>query len=193
MDTCGIHRGKTGAWLCGTQAYLSAVAGRVVLVLSILVFFAGCGYRLAGRGELPGKISTISVRMLENRSSETGVETLVTNALISELNRRRTGSVTDPERADAVLSGTIQSLTWDTVAHRGVNTASERRVYITFALTLTDRSGEVLWKRSSLSGAQAYAVLEGNKSATDNNRRQAIGILAEKMAESIYRSLTDNF
>ena len=148
---------------------------------------------MAGRGELPGNIQTIAVRMLDNRSTETGIEALITNALVNELNRRRRGSVVQVERADAVLAGTIDSLTWDTVAHRGVNTASQRRVYATISLTLKDHSGNVLWKRSGLSGQQAYAVVDDNKPAEEFNRRQAIGILAQKMAETVYRRLTDNF
>lgn len=163
------------------------------ITLIAVGILSGCGYRLAGRGELPGDTQTIAVRMLENKSSETGVETLITNALINELNRRRRGSVVDADRADAVLSGTIESLSWDTVAHIGVNTASERRVYATISLTLTDRSGNVLWKRSGLSGEQAYAVLNDNKPQTEYNRRQAIAVLAQQVAENVYRRLTDNF
>lgn len=177
-----------------------ASAGGFVRTLTLGIFclavahcWTGCGYQLAGRGELPGNIQSIAVRMLENRSSETGVETLITNALINELNQRRHGSVTAPDRADAVLAGTIDSLSWDTVAHRGVNTAAERKVYATISLTLTDRSGKVLWKRSGLSGSQAYSVVGDNKTATEINRRQAIAVLAEQVAENVYRRLTDNF
>jgi len=165
----------------------------VVFALIVAGGLTGCGYRLAGRGELPGGAQTIAIRMLENRSSESGIETLITNALINELNRRRRGSVVDVGRADAVLAGTIESLTWDTVAHRGINTASERRVYASISLTLTDPSGKVLWKRSGLNGEQAYSVVDGNKSATEFNRRQAIAVLAVQVAESVYRRLTDNF
>jgi outer membrane lipopolysaccharide assembly protein LptE/RlpB len=161
--------------------------------LAAAQYWTGCGYQLAGRGELPGNIQSIAVRMLENRSAETGVETLITNALINELNRRRRGSVAAPDRADAVLTGTIESLSWDTVAHRGVNTAAERKVYATISLTLTDRSGKVLWKRSGLSGSQAYTVAGDNKTATEINRRQAIAVLAEQVAENVYRRMTDNF
>lgn len=165
----------------------------MVLALIAAGVLTGCGYRLAGRGELPGGTQTIAIRMLANRSSESGIETLMTSALINELSRRRRGSVVDVGRADAVLAGTIESLTWDTVAHRGVNTASERRVYAIISLTLTDRSGNVIWQRSGLNGEQAYAVVDGNKSATEFNRRQAIGVLAEQVAEKVYRRLTDNF
>jgi outer membrane lipopolysaccharide assembly protein LptE/RlpB len=165
----------------------------VVTAVLAAFWLGGCGYHLAGRGDLPGHIETIAVRMLVNRSSETGVETLMTNALITELNRRRSGSVRSVEQADAVLSGTIDTIRWDTVAHRGVNTASERRVYATLSLTLTDRSGNVLWQRSGLRAEQAYAVKGDDKTSTDYNRHQAIGVLAQHMAENIYRRLTDNF
>jgi len=178
----------------GEPARVFVCAARWLLFALIATgLLTGCGYRLAGRGELPGNTQTISVRMLENRSSETGVETLITNALINELNRRRRGSVVNADRADAVLAGTIESITWDTVSHSGINTASERRVYATISLTLTDRSGKVLWKRTGLTGEQAYTVVNDNKSATEFNRRQAISILAGQVAENVYRRLTDNF
>lgn len=152
-----------------------------------------CGYQFAGRGDLPGGIQTLAVQVLENRSSETGIETIVTGALVNELNRRRQGSVVNVAKADAVLSGTIESIAWGTVTRSGINTASERRVHATLSLTLTDNSGNVLWKRSGLKAAQAYAVAAGKKTETENSRRQAISALSEQMAEYVYRRLTDNF
>jgi outer membrane lipopolysaccharide assembly protein LptE/RlpB len=172
--------------------YLRTLGWGLILLLATQ-YGVGCGYRLAGRGELPGNVQSVAVKMLENRSSETGVETLMTNALINELNRRRRGSVVAPDQADAVLTGTIESLSWDTVAHIGVNTAAQRKVYATMSLTLTDRSGHVVWRRTGLSGSQAYTVVDGNKTATEINRRQAVAILAEQVAENVYRRLTDNF
>lgn len=158
-----------------------------------LGLLTACGYKVSGRGELPGGVQTIDIQVLENRSSETGVEITITNALTNELNRRRQGSVAQRDKADARLSGTIESLTWDTVSRTGINTASERKVYAKLSLTLTDKSGNVLWKRIGLRGEQAYVVVAGDKAATDRNRRIAIDELSEKMAEYVYRSLTDNF
>ncbi len=165
-----------------------------LLILSgILATVTACGYQFAGRGDLPGGIQTLSVRILENRTSETGVETIFSNALINELNRRRSGSVVEDARADAVLQGAIDSLAWDTVARTGSNTAAERRVYAAVTLSLTDMEGNELWKRSGIRAEQAYAVVAGNKSATESNRRRAIATLSEQMAEEVYRRLTDNF
>ena len=138
----------------------------VSIIVAWITILVGCGYRLAGRGQWPGNIQTVAVHMLENRSSETGLEAVMTNALINELNRRRRGSVVSSENADAYLKGTIESIRWDTIAHRGINTASERRVYATVSLILTNQSGTVLWKRTGLSAEQAYTVINEDKTAT---------------------------
>ncbi len=167
--------------------------GVVIWIGLLVTIFQGCGYRMAGRGTLPGGIQTLSVRILENRSSETGAETWVTNALIGELSRRRQGSVVDAAHAEATLSGAIDSLTWDTVTRRGLNTAAERRVVATVSLTLIDTRGEIIWKRTGLRAEQAYVVVEGNKSATDFNRRNAIKELSDRIAENVYRRLTEQF
>jgi outer membrane lipopolysaccharide assembly protein LptE/RlpB len=164
-----------------------------IICAGIVCMTAGCGYQFAGRGELPGGIQTLSVRILENRSSESGVETIFTNSLINELNRRRRGSVVEDARADAILQGSIESLGWETVARVGTHTAAERRVYASLALRLTDMHGKDLWKRRGLRAEQAYVVVDGNKSATESNRRRAITILSEQMAETVYRRLTDHF
>ena len=161
--------------------------------LLCMAMLMGCGYQLAGRGDLPGGIQTIAVQVLENRSSQTGAEITFTNALINELNRRRRGSVVQTGRADATLNGTIESISWDTVSRSGANTATERRVYASLSLTLTDHAGNVLWRRSGLAAEQAYGVVDGDKTATENNRRLAINLLSEQMAEYVYRRLTDNF
>jgi len=168
----------------------------IVLALSISLLLIGlyaCGYQLAGTGGLPGGIQTLHVQVVANSSSETGTETLVTNALISELNRRRQGVVVEADAAEAVLTGAIDALTWDTVSLRGLTTAAERRVYLTLSLSLVATNGDVLWKRSGLRAEQAYAVVEGNKPATENNRRSAIREVSLRLAEDVYRRMTDQF
>ena len=153
----------------------------------------GCGYRLAAQGGLPGDIQSLHVQLIENRSSETGAEVLITDALISELNRRRKGLVVDAPAAEATLSGTLESITWDTVTRKGLSTAAERRVYVVVSLSMVNETGETLWRRSRLQEEQTYTVVDGNKPATENNRRSAIRELFNRLAETVYRSMTDQF
>ena len=168
--------------------------GVVIWIGLLATVLQGCGYQMAGRGDLPGGVQTLSVRILENRSSETGAEIWVTNALIGELSRRRQGSVVDAQHAEATLSGAIESLTWDTVTRKGLNTAAERRVVATVSLTLTDTREKLSGSAAGLRAEQAYVVVEGNKPATDNNRRNAIRELSvQRIAENAYRRLTEQF
>lgn len=158
-----------------------------------LVALSGCGYQLAGRGALPGNVQTIGIKMLANRSMETGAEAIVTNALSDELNRRRPGTLKRVIDADAVMSGVIDAINRKTVSRAGTLTASQRRVSVTLSLTLKDRSGKILWQRSRLTAQGDYTVVAGNNTTTENNRREAIFEAAQLLAEGVYRALTDDF
>lgn len=163
------------------------------LIVFLILPLTGCGYRMAGGGSLPGGVETIAVTLLENRTSETGLESVMTGALITELNRRRKGGVSDVDHAQAVLGGTIQALGRDTIARRGTSTSLERRVYVVANLTLTHQDGEVLWKGEGLRAEQAYAVSGDDSAVTDANRREAISQLSQRLAETVIRRLTDDF
>jgi outer membrane lipopolysaccharide assembly protein LptE/RlpB len=161
-------------------------------VLCGVMLLTGCGYQLAGSGELPGEVATIAIPMLANRTAESGLEAVMTNALIDELSRRRQNLVVSEERADAVLRGTISGLGTETLSRSATLTAVERRLVITAELTLTDRNGNVLWQDRQLRAEQAYAVA-GTKAGTETNRRLAIGQVAQRLAEYVYERLTDAF
>jgi outer membrane lipopolysaccharide assembly protein LptE/RlpB len=160
-------------------------------VLSICL--AGCGYRMIGGGSLPGAVETVAIPLLTNRTSETGLETVLTNTLIVQMNRRQKGRVVDAEEAQAFLGGTIDALGRETLARKGTHTSLERRVYVVVSLTLTRKNGEQLWKGSGLRAEQAYVVIDGDPISTDANRRRAIEQLAERLAETVVRRLTDDF
>jgi outer membrane lipopolysaccharide assembly protein LptE/RlpB len=153
----------------------------------------GCGYHFAGKGELPGGVDRIAVNVLKNRSTMNDIESTVTNALVNEINRRNRGAIVKGSEAEATLAGTIDSITWDTVSRRGVTTAAERRVYLVISLVLSDLDGTVLWKRARLAAEQAYTVVDGDKPATESNRRQAIDLAAQRVAEKAYQQMIDNF
>ncbi len=165
--------------------------GLLAWCLSIFLL-TGCGYRLAGSGQLPGDVKTIAVQVFTNRTAESGLETTVTNAVIDELTRRRQDLVVEVGEAEGILSGTIGRLTTATVSRSGTLTALERKVVVTASFVLKDPNGKTLWQRGAVSAEQAYAV-EDSKSATDMNRRLAIGLAAQRLAESFYVSLTDSF
>jgi hypothetical protein len=158
-----------------------------------MVALGGCGYRMIGAGSLPGGVETIAINVLENRTSESGLETQVTDALITELNRRKQNSVAQVNQAQAVLNGTIDSLDSKTVARKGTQTSLERRVRLQVSLDLTQKDGKRLWKGKGLAAEQTYLVSSDNSVDTEANRKQAIDLATQRLAENVVRRLTDDF
>ena len=163
----------------------------VFAILWFLAFLSACGYRFAGGGTLPSGIKSVCVTILANRTSETGVENTFTNDLIYEFTRN--GKIASIDKADALLSGVVKSMSIETISRSGAHTSIERRVTVTLDLKLTDNDGRIIWSVKGVSGNEAYKVVSDNKLSTEQNRRNAISTLSERLAEKIYNSLTENF
>ena len=161
------------------------------IILSWLLFSA-CGYRFPGSGSLPSGIKSISIKMFENLSAETGVENVITNDLIYEFTRHDRAVVTSGDMADAILAGVVKSMSTVTISHRGEYTSNERRVEVKVDLQLTDKSGGVIWSAKDVSENQEYKVMS-DKQSTERNRKAAIERLSKRLSEKIYNSLTVDF
>jgi hypothetical protein len=160
-------------------------------VLAMLV--SACDYRFAGQGQLLGGISGVKIAVFENRTSETGVETIVTRCLRDEFVRR--GVKTCGDRADAghgVLSGSVASLQIHTISRSGQSTALERRVRLTVDVIFSGIDGETRWSAEGLTDSEAYDV-ESSKPETEQNRSAAIEKVAGRIAEVVYSRMTDDF
>lgn len=166
----------------------------IIFGLLLSAIFISCGYQFAGGGSFPAGVTRIFIPMMANRTAETGVERVFTNDLIYEFTRsRKEGLAKDRTRADGILIGTIQRLSVQNISRSSVSTAKERRVTGTVALHLESPDGRVLWKSGSIVEQEAYEVVAENKTATDQNKSDAIAELSRKMAESAFTRLTDDF
>jgi len=174
------------------DGYLKQVA-KVMIPLALFVAVAACGYQLKGTGLSPPEgVRTISVTVLENRTSESGIQTFITSDLAYEFTRSKVLSVVDKETADAVLSGTVESMGVDTISHTASYGSGERRVTITLNLTLKSRDGKVLWSDAAISDQEAFEV-SGNKLVTEKNRRTAIEAISERLAEKVHNRILQDF
>ena len=156
------------------------------------LLFSACGYRFAGGGSLPSGITSISVEMFENRTGETGVENIITNDLIYEFTRHEQVVVTGSDKADARLTGAVQSISERAISHTGEYTSNERRVELKLDFQLTDKSGGVIWSAKAVSENEAYQVMP-EKQSTERNKRVAIETLSKRLAENIFNRLTADF
>lgn len=161
-------------------------------VILIPLFFSACGYRFAGSGNLPEGIQTIAIQVLENRTSEIGLENTITNDLIYEFTRKGRSVQKNVKQADAVLAGVIQSAYITTISRRARQSPLARRIRINVNLTLTGSDGGVKWSASDISEYEEYDVA-ADKQATEFNKRQAIEKISKRLAEKVHNRLTDNF
>jgi outer membrane lipopolysaccharide assembly protein LptE/RlpB len=161
-------------------------------VIVILLFFSACGYRFSGSGNLPGGIQTVAIEIFENRTTETGLENTITNNLIYEFSRKGRRVQKDSKKAEAVLTGVIESERITTISRQAQQSALARRVTIVVSLKLTGSDGGVKWSASGVSAFQDYNVTT-DKQANEISKRRAIENLSKKLAEKVYNRLTDNF
>ena len=163
------------------------------IIFLLLLISSACGYRFSGKENLPSGVERIFVTVFENRTMETGVETLFTDDIIQEFIRNRKNSLANTRTgADAVLSGAVESIRIRTISREGTHTPLERRVWATVSLKLTGSDGRVIWKKSGISESETYDVMP-LKQQTERNRLDAISVLSKRIAERVYFRLTDDF
>ncbi len=173
---------------------MKKTAKKIGLFLFLPLLLTACGYRFAGSGPFPAGVNRIFIEVLENRTSKVGVERIVTNQLIFEFSRQRESSlVSSPDKADAVLKGSINSIRTQTISRVGTQVANEREVTMTVELTLIKKDGgAIVWAAKGLSDREAYDV-DSVKVETDRNEELAITRLSERLSERIFNRLTDDF
>jgi outer membrane lipopolysaccharide assembly protein LptE/RlpB len=165
---------------------------RALAALAILIVLGGCGYHFKGSLRAPAGVRTIAVSVLENRTAESGIETVFTNDLVYEFTRSKVLRVADGNTADAVLSGTVVSLKVDTISHTASYQSEERRVTVRLALALKRADGEFIWSDPRLLDREAYKV-SPDKLTTERNRRMAIEVLSERLAEKVHNRILEDF
>jgi outer membrane lipopolysaccharide assembly protein LptE/RlpB len=164
-----------------------------VFIFLIAILSAACGYRFAGQGGFPGGTNRLFVNVLENQTQETGVENIVTAALLSELTLRKTDELASGiDDADVVLSGVVTGVAIQTISVSKPTVADERRVTVSIDLKLTRKNGGTVWAARGLSDFEAYLV-DSNPEITDANRRNAIMVLSKRIAERTVNRFNDDF
>ncbi len=158
----------------------------------ILASTAACGYHFSGGGELPEGIQRLNISVFENRSGETGIETLVTNDIVNQFIRFDTVELVEKGRADAILTGTIRSARIRTISHISPSRPAERRITLYLEIALKTPEGRVIWSAHDISASDSYDM-STEKRRTEQYKKSAIAKLSERLAERIYYRLTDEF
>jgi hypothetical protein len=121
------------------------------------------------------------------------MENLLVDDLMYEFTRNGQKVVADPGGAQAVLSGTITSVSVDTVSYGADRTSLESRVTLVADLFLRSSTGEELWSVRGLVERQAFGTSRDDSQVGDANRQDALALASRRFAESVYARMTDDF
>lgn len=167
------------------------------LIISLAIILAGasaCGYSFRGKqNNLPSEVRTIAIPMFANRTGETRIESIFTDAVIFQFTRSQMLRVVDQGSSDAVLKGTIFRVDIVDVAYTADETSRQRRATVHVDARLTQTSnGKILWQNPDLVQRQTYSV-GSSPQATEANKRAALSLAASSMAQTLHDGVFENF
>jgi outer membrane lipopolysaccharide assembly protein LptE/RlpB len=166
-----------------------------LIVLFMLFMAAGCGYHTAGHAvNLPENVKTIAVPAFKNETLTYRIEQMLTASVVREFTTRtHYRIVSDGEDADATLRGTVLSttaspLTYDTATGR----AASILVVVSMKVTLTDRSGKVLYENPAYLFREQYEVSQDLASFFEEDS-PAFRRLSQDFARTLVSNILEGF
>lgn len=174
--------------------YLAAVKILNAAILVLVAASLGCGYHVVGRsGSLKG-IERVTLQTFENDSFEPGYELDMTEAFLQEFHRRGTVElVTDPSKADLVLSGRILP-----VKTRG-DSYSSSALALEYGLVVQVEIFAVLKDGTEISlGPSTYKETERYLASADievarKNKKEALRTMASVLAGRVHDAMILRF
>jgi hypothetical protein len=156
--------------------------------LALLAACTGCGYHIAGRGDLmPKTVKTICIPALGNATTRYRLPVLLVGDITREfISRTRLTVVPDPNQADAILSGTVVNfVNYPTIIDPVTNRATGVQAVVTVQLTLTDRrTGAVLFARTNAEFRERYEIATDTQAYFDES-----GTGMERLSKDVARSV----
>ncbi|MBF8300777.1 MAG: hypothetical protein HW394_1147 [Acidobacteria bacterium] len=176
---------------------------RFALPFVVVLGFAssGCGYALSGRGSfLPDYIRVVGIPQLVNNSAFFQVEQILTEKIRTEfIGRGRYTVITAPEGADAVVTGTVSSITVNPVGFTDQQLASRYQFTLTMRVEFTDtRTTKVLWANSSLTFREEYELTTRSNTALEgasflSQERSSFDRIADDVARTVVTAIVEAF
>lgn len=166
------------------------------LTAVLLAGLMGCGYHTAGHAvQLPENIKTIAVPAFKNETLTYRIEEMLTASVVREFTTRTHYRIVnaDASDADATLRGTVLStvatpLTYDTNTGR----AASVLVVVSMKVTLTDRSGKVLYQNPAYLFREQYEVSQDLSSFFEEDS-PAFRRLSQDFARTLVANILEGF
>lgn len=161
-------------------------------VLAAVVSLGCASYRVVRSSAGLGPVHRVAVPTLGNASYEPGLDLLVTDALRREFSRRGgVELVSDPARADLVVSGAVLPLKTDARSFSSIAFALEYQMEMQLSLTAHRSDGTVVAiEPGALRDWELY-LTSADVEAERRNRDEALRRLAAELASRVRDSLAE--
>ena len=161
----------------------------------------GCGYALSGRGSfLPAYIRVVGIPQLVNNTAFFQVEQILTEKIRTEfIGRGRYTVVPEPEGADAVVTGTVTSISVQPIGFTEQQLASRYQFTLTMNVQFTDaRTTQVLWANSALTFREEYELSTRSNVALEgatflSQERSSFDRIADDVARTVVTAILEAF
>lgn len=164
--------------------------GGLALIVATLTL-AACGYSF--QGTLPSHIKTVAVPMFLNRTSQPGVEGIITNAVVHAFATNGRLRVVRTGEADAILNGEVTGYSVGPIAFSPSLGIQEYRLSVVLNLTMRDvRRNVVIFQQNGVSEIADFRVA-GSVSTTVSVEQTALTAAAGEIARSIVSLAIDRF
>jgi hypothetical protein len=172
-----------------------------LIVLMLALTSSSCGYALAGRGSfLPAYIRIIGIPQLVNNTPFFQVEQVLTEKIRTEfIGRGNYTVIPDATGADAVVSGTVTSVSVQPVGFTDQQLASRYLFTLTMNVAFTDtRTNMVLWSNEALSFSSEYELQTRGNTAIEgagflDQERSSFDRIATDIARSVVTAIVEAF
>jgi hypothetical protein len=176
-----------------------------LLVLAAAVASSSCGYALAGHGSfLPESIKVIGIPLFTNTTSFFDIGQILTDKVRTEfIGRGRYRIIPEATGADAVLAGTISSITIAPTAFSAQQQASRYTITVIANIELRDtQASTVLWSNPSLVVREEYeatgttsaaGVTSVDPSSFFNQETNAVERVGTQFARTVVSAILEAF
>jgi hypothetical protein len=171
-----------------------------MVLLALVAASSACGYSLAGRGSfLPESIRTIGVPLFVNQTQVFDVERRLTERVRSEfIGRGKYRVIPETAGADAVLTGTIGSITLSPSSFNDNQQATRYVIVVTTSLEFKDvKADKVLWSNPSWQFREEYQLTTATEAldptAFFGQEANALDRIANDFARSVVSAILEAF
>ena len=187
------------------------------LIFILCCLTSGCGYHFRSAGKPIGiKLDSMAIPLFSSTSSFMGVEGEFTRIVREEFITHSRVRMENKDKAQAVLSGRIHSITTEPLTYRITKTpititrtgsgekieydylsidevTSSRTLKVKIDIKLTDtETGKVIWHAPNLEGESSFTV-SADPLVNRYNQRQALIAIARDLATQIYSRTMERF